>query len=68
VAIYINGRMGPAATAGEQILDVVPCDRNLGSTVAQVIQGLNRWPETSDANLDVPFDAVDSGEQERLPD
>jgi len=68
VAIYINGRMGPAATAGQQILDVVPCDHKLASTVVQVIQDLNRWPETSDANLDIPFEAVDSGEQERPPD
>lgn len=43
VAIYVNGRTGPAAAAGEQILDVVPCDRNLASTVVRVIKGMERY-------------------------
>jgi ferredoxin-nitrite reductase len=43
VAIYVNGRMGPAAAAGEQILDVVPCDHRLVGVVARVIDGLDRY-------------------------
>jgi ferredoxin-nitrite reductase len=41
VAIYVNGRTGPAAAAGEQILEVVPCDHNLVSVVTQVIHSRN---------------------------
>ena len=40
VAIYVGGRTGPDAAAGQQILDVVPCDDRLGDVVAGLI--LNR--------------------------
>jgi ferredoxin-nitrite reductase len=43
VAIYVNGRTGPAAAAGEQILEVVPCDHKLVHIVAQVIKSLDRY-------------------------
>jgi ferredoxin-nitrite reductase len=43
VAIYVNGRTGPAAVAGEQILEVVPCDQKLVHIVTQVIRGLDRY-------------------------
>ncbi len=42
VAIYVNGRTGPAAAAGEQILDLVPVDRNLAGVVAQLIDDRER--------------------------
>jgi len=38
VAIYAGGRTGPHAAAGEQILDVVPCDEALPGVLATVIQ------------------------------
>ena len=33
VAIYTGGRTGPGATAGEQIVDMVPCDGSLADIV-----------------------------------
>ncbi len=47
VAIYIGGRVGPAAVAGEQILDIVPCDRNLVNVVAEAIDGRARHARRS---------------------
>ena len=38
VAIYVGGRTGPNAVAGEQILDTVPCDEALPSVVAGILQ------------------------------
>jgi ferredoxin-nitrite reductase len=38
VAIYTGGRTGPHATAGREILEVVPCDESLPDVVANVIQ------------------------------
>jgi ferredoxin-nitrite reductase len=38
VAIYAGGRTGPCATAGEEILETVPCDESLPGVVAEVIQ------------------------------
>jgi ferredoxin-nitrite reductase len=38
VAIYIGGRSGPNAVAGEQILDTVPCDDALPAVVAGILQ------------------------------
>jgi len=37
VAIYSGGRTGPGATAGRQILDVVPCDGRLPDIVAGLV-------------------------------
>jgi ferredoxin-nitrite reductase len=38
VAIYIGGRTGPHAVAGQEILEMVPCDESLPDVVANVIQ------------------------------
>ena len=38
VAIYVGGRTGPDAVAGEQILDMVPCDETLPAVVASIMQ------------------------------
>jgi len=38
VAVYVGGRTGPNAAAGEQILDTVPCDEALPSVVASILQ------------------------------
>ena len=67
VAIYVNGRMGPAACAGEQVLDVVACDRHLASTVLHVIKGLERYTQIPEMT-DIPLDAINTGEDGSLPD
>ncbi len=38
VAVYVGGRSGPNAEAGEQILDTVPCDEALPAVVASILQ------------------------------
>ena len=40
VAIYVAGRTGPGAIAGEEILDAVPCDEALPEVVAGLIAKL----------------------------
>jgi ferredoxin-nitrite reductase len=37
VAIYAGGRSGPAAVAGEQLFDAVPCDDQLVDLVANLV-------------------------------
>jgi ferredoxin-nitrite reductase len=44
VAIYVGGRTGPDAAAGQQILDAVPCDDRLADVVAGLI--LDRQQQT----------------------
>ena len=38
VAIYVGGRTGPHAIAGQEILASVPCDERLPEVVAEIIQ------------------------------
>lgn len=38
VAIYTGGRTGPGATAGEEVLDMVPCDERLPHVIAELIR------------------------------
>jgi ferredoxin-nitrite reductase len=38
VAIYAGGKTGPGAVAGQEILDVVPCDDKLPDIVADIIR------------------------------
>ena len=40
VAIYTGGRTGPGATAGEEIIDMVPCDGSLADVVAALVSKL----------------------------
>jgi ferredoxin-nitrite reductase len=54
VAIYVGGRTGPDAAAGEQILDAVPCDERLGDVVAGLI--LNRERRTPCEGDPTPLD------------
>ena len=56
VAIYVNGRTGPAAAAGEQILDVVPCDRNLIRVIAQLIDDRDRQAGIAIADEETAID------------
>lgn len=60
VAIYVGGRTGPDASAGEQILDTVPCDDALPDLLATIIRNLDlfkqvkRDPATKHRVLMVP--------------
>lgn len=47
VAIYVNGRMGPAAAAAQQIVEIAPCDHNLADVVAQVMNRLPGYAESA---------------------
>jgi ferredoxin-nitrite reductase len=71
VAIYVNGRMGPAATAGEQILEVVPCDHKLAGVVAEVIAGLKRYApsaETAASSAQLSASTPIASEEGSTPD
>jgi ferredoxin-nitrite reductase len=55
VAIYAGGRTGPAAVAGQQILEAVPCDERLPDVVAGLVTRLrSAGQETSDAVVCAP--------------
>ena len=45
VAIYVGGRTGPNAVAGQQIVEVTPCDSTLPDVVAGVIRKLDPLAE-----------------------
>ncbi len=47
VAIYTGGRTGPDSTAGQEVLDVVPCDERLPDIVAAMIVARERAKEAS---------------------
>jgi ferredoxin-nitrite reductase len=38
VAIYTGGKTGPDAVAGQQVMDVVPCDEKLPEVVAGIVR------------------------------
>jgi ferredoxin-nitrite reductase len=63
VAIYVNGRTGPRAAAGEQILDVVACDSNLARVVTQLIDDRDRQSDgvisDEDSPAELPLKAFD---------
>jgi ferredoxin-nitrite reductase len=46
VAIYAGGRTGPDAVAGQEVLDVVPCDDRLPDIVAGIIRARDRAKQT----------------------
>ena len=46
VAIYTGGRTGPDSIAGQELLDVVPCDGHLPDIVAGIIRARDRAKET----------------------
>jgi nitrite reductase/ring-hydroxylating ferredoxin subunit len=60
VAIYVGGKSGPEARAGQQIMDMVPCDEVLSDVLATVIRHLDlfkqveRDPEAKERVLMVP--------------
>jgi ferredoxin-nitrite reductase len=44
VAIYMDGKTGPDAVAGKEVLDVVPCDERLPEVVAALIRDQETKP------------------------
>jgi ferredoxin-nitrite reductase len=42
VAIYTGGRTGPDAVAGQELLEVVPCDEKLPDVVAEIVRERER--------------------------
>ena len=46
VAIYVGGRTGPQAVAGQQLVEIARCDETLPSVVANLIRKLERQDET----------------------
>jgi ferredoxin-nitrite reductase len=64
VAIYTGGRPGPDASAGKEILEVVPCDGSLPDVIAELINRLGllerREPERAEF---VPLEALASAPQ-----
>ena len=45
VVIYAGGKTGPDAVAGQEVLDVVPCDDRLPDVVAGIIRARDRQKE-----------------------
>ena len=74
VAIYGGGRTGPDSVAGEQIIDVVPCDDSLPDVVAALVSRLGllerRRPATTvPASPDfVPLSALAARVPEVMPE
>jgi len=74
VAIYAGGRTGPGAVAGEQILDVVPCDDSLPDVVAALVSKLgllerHELVAAAPASPDfVPIEALASAAPEIMPE
>lgn len=51
VTIYVGGRTGPGAVAGEQVFDAVPCDERLVDVVAGLVQRLRSAPQEASEPL-----------------
>jgi hypothetical protein len=47
VAIYTGGKTGPDAVAGQEVLDVVPCDDKLPDIVAGIVRDRQRLKEAA---------------------
>ena len=47
VAIYTGGKTGPGAVAGQEVLDVVPCDDRLPDVVAGIIRDREQLKKTA---------------------
>jgi len=45
VAIYVGGRTGPHAAAGQQLVEITPCDETLPQVVAGLIRNMERGPD-----------------------
>jgi ferredoxin-nitrite reductase len=42
VAIYVGGRTGPHAAAGQQLVEIAPCDETLPQVVANLIRNMEK--------------------------
>ena len=42
VAIYVGGRTGPQAAAGQQLVEIAPCDETLPQVVATLIRNMEQ--------------------------
>jgi ferredoxin-nitrite reductase len=49
VAIYVGGRTGPHAVAGQQLVEIAPCDDTLPQVVANLIGNIERRPDPHSA-------------------
>jgi len=47
VAIYTGGKTGPGAVAGQEVLDVVPCDDRLPDVVAGIVREKEQLKKTA---------------------
>jgi len=45
VAIYVGGRTGPHAAAGQQLVEIAPCDETLSQVVADLIRNMELGPD-----------------------
>jgi ferredoxin-nitrite reductase len=49
VAIYLGGRTGPHAVAGQQLVEIAPCDETLPQVVANLIRNMESEPDPHSA-------------------
>lgn len=49
VAIYVGGRTGPHAAAGQQLVEIAPCDETLPLVVAKLIRNMENEPDPQSA-------------------
>jgi len=49
VAIYVGGRTGPHAAAGQQLVEIAPCDETLPLVVANLIRNMESGPDPHSA-------------------
>jgi len=49
VAIYVGGRTGPHAAAGQQLVEIAPCDETLPLVVAKLIRNMESEPDPHSA-------------------
>jgi len=46
VAIYVGGRTGPHAVAGQQLVEIAPCDNTLPQVVSNLIRNMEGEPDS----------------------
>jgi ferredoxin-nitrite reductase len=69
VAIYVGGRTGPHAAAGQQLVEIAPCDETLPRLVANLIRNMESQPDPYSAfdpmELAPPMDTNKDPEEPR---
>lgn len=63
VAIYVGGRTGPHAAAGQQLVEIAPCDETLPHVVAKLIRHLESEsdPHSAFNPMDLTVPATNNG-------